>query len=341
MEKQRILSGMQPTQPKLHLGNYEPIKSWVRLQEEYKLYTFVADWHSLTTMHENPRDIAANSREIVKDYLAAGIDPERSTIFLQSHVPEHAELHLLFSMITPLGWLERVPTYKEKKQNLQTESEPYGLLGYPVLQAADILLYKPYGVPVGKDQAPHLELSREIARRFNHLDGEVFPEFVNILCDTPVLMGIDGRKMSKSYGNTINLSDPADTVTAATRQMVTDPARVRRSDPGNPEVCSVFAYHKLFTPDRVEEIAADCRSAGIGCTDCKKILAGSLNSMLDPMRERRAQYESKPGEVAEILEAGTARARTEAQATMAILRERLNLVSAASDTMAVAAAAQA
>ncbi|MEJ5171950.1 MAG: tryptophan--tRNA ligase, partial [Fimbriimonadales bacterium] len=193
MERQRILSGMQPTQPKLHLGNYEPIKSWVRLQEQYKLYTFVADWHALTTMAENPSDIAANSREIVKDYLAAGIDPSRSTVFLQSHVPEHAELHLLFSMITPLGWLERVPTYKEKKQNLQTESEPYGLLGYPVLQAADILLYKPYGVPVGKDQAPHLELSREIARRFNHLYGEVFPEFVNILCDTPVLMGLDGR----------------------------------------------------------------------------------------------------------------------------------------------------
>ncbi len=314
MERQRILSGMQPTQPKLHLGNYEPIKSWVRLQEQYKLYTFVADWHALTTMAENPSDIAANSREIVKDYLAAGIDPSRSTVFLQSHVPEHAELHLLFSMITPLGWLERVPTYKEKKQNLQTESEPYGLLGYPVLQAADILLYKPYGVPVGKDQAPHLELSREIARRFNHLYGEVFPEFVNILCDTPVLMGLDGRKMSKSYGNAIYLNETEEETAQKVMSAFTTPTKIRKTDPGDPENCAVCNLLRVYSPDW--EVQTDeCRRGVRGCVQNKRECAEAINAALRPFRERRKQIDDAT--VEEILRRGAEEARDFAAKTLA------------------------
>ncbi|MCA1947817.1 MAG: tryptophan--tRNA ligase [Armatimonadetes bacterium] len=314
MEKQRILSGMQPTQPKLHLGNYEPIKSWVKLQEQYKLYTFVADWHALTTMAENPGDIAANSREIVKDYLAAGIDPERSTIFLQSHVPEHAELHLLFSMITPLGWLERVPTYKEKKQNLQTESEPYGLLGYPVLQAADILLYKPYGVPVGKDQAPHLELSRGIARRFNHLYGEVFPEFVNILCETPVLMGLDGRKMSKSYGNAIYLNETEEETAKKVMSAFTTPTKMRKTDPGDPENCAVCNLLRVYSPNW--EVQTDeCRRGLRGCVQNKRECAEAINEALRPFRERRRQIDDAT--VEEILRRGAEEAREFASRTLA------------------------
>ena len=314
MEKQRILSGMQPTQPKLHLGNYEPIKSWVKLQEQYKLYTFVADWHALTTMAENPGDIAANSREIVKDYLAAGIDPERSTIFLQSHVPEHAELHLLFSMITPLGWLERVPTYKEKKQNLQTESEPYGLLGYPVLQAADILLYKPYGVPVGKDQAPHLELSREIARRFNHLYGEVFPEFVNILCETPVLMGLDGRKMSKSYGNAIYLNETEEETAKKVMSAFTTPTKMRKTDPGDPENCAVCNLLRVYSSNW--EVQTDeCRRGLRGCVQNKRECAEAINEALRPFRERRRQIDDAT--VEEILRRGAEEAREFASRTLA------------------------
>jgi len=314
MEKQRILSGMQPTQPKLHLGNYEPIKSWVKLQEQYKLYPFVADWHALTTMAENPGDIAANSREIVKDYLAAGIDPERSTIFLQSHVPEHAELHLLFSMITPLGWLERVPTYKEKKQNLQTESEPYGLLGYPVLQAADILLYKPYGVPVGKDQAPHLELSREIARRFNHLYGEVFPEFVNILCETPVLMGLDGRKMSKSYGNAIYLNETEEETAKKVMSAFTTPTKMRKTDPGDPENCAVCNLLRVYSPNW--ELQTDeCRRGLRGCVQNKRECAEAINEALRPFRERRRQIDDAT--VEEILRRGAEEAREFASRTLA------------------------
>ncbi|MFN3682971.1 MAG: tryptophan--tRNA ligase [Fimbriimonadaceae bacterium] len=314
MERQRILSGMQPTQPKLHLGNYEPIKSWVRLQEQYKLYTFVADWHALTTMAENPGDIAANSREIVKDYLAAGIDPERTTVFLQSHVPEHAELHLLFSMITPLGWLERVPTYKEKKQNLQTESEPYGLLGYPVLQAADILLYKPYGVPVGKDQAPHLELSREIARRFNHLYGEVFPEFVNILCDTPVLMGLDGRKMSKSYGNAIYLNESEEETARKVMSAFTTPTKIRKTDPGDPENCAVCNLLRVYSPNW--EVQTDeCRRGLRGCVQNKRECAEAINEALRPFRERRRQIDDATVEA--ILRRGAEEARDFASRTLA------------------------
>ena len=314
MEKQRILSGMQPTQPKLHLGNYEPIKSWVKLQEQYKLYTFVADWHALTTMAENPGDIAANTREIVKDYLAAGIDPERSTIFLQSHVPEHAELHLLFSMITPLGWLERVPTYKEKKQNLQTESEPYGLLGYPVLQAADILLYKPYGVPVGKDQAPHLELSREIARRFNHLYGEVFPEFVNILCETPVLMGLDGRKMSKSYGNAIYLNETEEETAKKVMSAFTTPTKMRKTDPGDPENCAVCNLLRVYSSNW--EVQTDeCRRGLRGCVQNKRECAEAINEALRPFRERRRQIDDAT--VEEILRRGAEEAREFASRTLA------------------------
>jgi tryptophanyl-tRNA synthetase len=348
MKRKRILSGMRPT-GRLHLGNYlGALKNWVDLQDSHECFFMVADWHALTSDYADPSLLRANMREVVLDWLGAGIDPERCTVFVQSLVKEHAELALLFGMFTPLAWCERNPSYKDQIIQLSNKDlETYGFLGYPVLQAADILIYRAEVVPVGEDQLPHLEITREIARRINFMHGgpiepvsnvplnPIFPEPEALLSPAPKLPGLDGRKMSKSYGNAINLSDSADAVTAATKQMVTDPARVRRTDPGTPEVCSVFAYHKLFTPARVEEIAADCRSAAIGCMDCKKILAASLNSMLDPIRERRAHFEAKPAEVSQILEAGTSHARTEAQATMTILRDRLNLVSAPSDITSV------
>lgn len=321
-EKQRILSGMQPTSPRLHLGNYEPLKLWVRLQHEYKLYCCVVDWHALTTMAENPREISANAREIAKDYLAAGIDPSISTVFLQSHVKEHAELHLLLSMITPLGWLERVPTYKEKKQNLKTESEPYGLLGYPVLQAADILLYKPYGVPVGKDQAPHLELSREIARRFNYLYGEVFPEFVNIIADTPLLMGIDGRKMSKSYGNAIYLNESPDETAAKVMQAYTTPTKIRKTDPGDPEHCAVCNLLRVYSPNAETQIE-ECARGLRGCVQNKRELIEAINEALRPIRERRALISD--ADVEEVLRRGAEEARAFAAVTLDEARRAMGL----------------
>lgn len=321
-ERKRILSGMQPTQPKLHLGNLEPLKVWVKLQDEYKLYCFVADWHALTTMGEAPDQISSNSREIVMDFLAAGIDPDRSTVFLQSHVPEHAELHLLFSMVTPLGWLERVPTYKEKKQNLATESEPYGLLGYPVLQAADILLYKPHGVPVGKDQAPHLELSREIARRFNHLYGEVFPEFVNIIADTPVLMGTDGRKMSKSYGNAIYINDTEDETAQKVKNAFTTPTKMRKTDPGEPENCAVCNLLRVYSPHWSIQWE-ECRTGVRGCMQNKKECAEAINEALRPFREARKQLE--PGDVEKMLARGAQEAREFASATLAEAKAAMRL----------------
>jgi tryptophanyl-tRNA synthetase len=325
--RERVLSGMRPT-GKLHLGNYlGALDNWVRLQDEYDGYFFVANWHALTTLAEDVREVPGNTVEMVADWLGAGLDPERSTIFVQSLVPEHAELHLLLSMITPLGWLERVPTYKEMVEQLGLESPSYGLLGYPLLQAADILMYKPRWVPVGIDQVPHVELTREVARRFNHAFGEVFPEPQAKLTEIPRVPGTDGRKMSKSYGNAIYLSDPAETVRAKVRPMMTDPARKRRSDPGNPDVCPVFDLHRIFTPPADREWAATgCRTAGIGCLDCKAKLLEHMEPRLAPIRERRQAFAEKPHLIVDILHEGSRRARTVAQATMEDVRRAAPLV---------------
>lgn len=322
-QARRILSGMQPTQPRLHLGNLEgALRNWVALQDKFELYCCVVDWHALTTMAEDPSAIAANSRQIAMDYVAAGIDPERSVIFVQSHVKEHAELHLLLSMVTPLGWLERVPTYKEKKQALKTESEPYGLLGYPVLQAADILLYKPFGVPVGRDQAPHLELSREIARRFNHLYGEVFPEFENLIGEVPVMMGLDGRKMSKSYDNAIYISESEDETSAKIMNAFTTPTKMRKTDPGIPESCAVCNLLRIYSPDW--QAAWEEDRAGLrGCVQNKRLCVEAVNEALRPIRERRAQLHES--DIEQVLASGADRARAFASQTMAEVRSAMGL----------------
>ncbi len=318
---------MRPTGP-LHLGNYHgALANWVRLQAEYECFFFVADWHALTSDYENPAPIRGYTREILLDWLAAGIDPEASTLFIQSHLPEHAELYLLLGMITPVPWLERNPTYKEQIEQLQNRDlSTYGFLGYPVLQAADIILYKPFGVPVGVDQAPHVEITREIARRFNFLYGPVFPEPQVILTQTPKLLGTDRRKMSKSYGNAIFLNDPPEAVAAKVATMITDPQRMRRSDPGNPEVCNVFDFHKLYSPPEVvAEVDRKCRTAGIGCVECKKLMAGHLNAFLEPMRARRRGYESEPQRLERIIAAGNEKARRVAQATLEEVRRAVGL----------------
>ncbi|MBI3630512.1 MAG: tryptophan--tRNA ligase [Candidatus Rokubacteria bacterium] len=324
--KDRVLSGMRPT-GKLHLGNYlGALDNWVRMQDDYDCFFFVANWHALTTGAENAAEVPANTVEMAADWLGAGLDPARSTLFIQSLVPEHAELHLLFSMITPQSWLERVPTYKEMVDQLGLESPSYGLLGYPLLQSADILMYKPRWVPVGVDQVPHVELTREVARRFNHVFGPVFPEPEAKLTEIPKVPGTDGRKMSKSYDNAIYLSDRAETIVAKVRPMVTDPARKRRSDPGNPDICPVFDLHKIFTPAADREWAATgCRTAGIGCLDCKGKL---LEHMLPPLacvRERRQQFAEKPDDIVDILRDGSKRAREVARQTMEDVRRAVPL----------------
>jgi len=319
--KDRVLSGMRPT-GKLHLGNYlGALDNWVRMQDEFDCFFFVANWHALTTGAESVADVPGNTIEMVADWLGAGLDPERGTMFVQSLVPEHAELHLLFSMVTPVTWLERVPTYKEMVEQLGLESPSYGLLGYPLLQSADILMYKAAWVPVGIDQVPHIELTREVARRFNHVFAEVFPEPQAKLTEIPKVPGTDGRKMSKSYGNAIYLSDSAETVRQKVRPMMTDPARKRRSDPGNPDVCPVFDLHRIFTPpaDR-EACATGCRTAGIGCLDCKDVLLKYLEPALAPIRERRQAFAEKPDLIVDILRAGSARAKLVAEATMTEVR---------------------
>jgi len=325
--KDRVLSGMRPT-GKLHLGNYlGALENWVRMQDEYDCFYFVANWHALTTGAEAAAEIPGNTIEMAADWLGAGLDPERSTLFIQSLVPEHAELHLLFSMVTPLGWLERVPTYKEMVEQLGLESPSYGLLGYPLLQAADILMYKPRWVPVGVDQVPHVELTREVARRFNHTFGEVFPEPEAKLTEIPKVPGTDGRKMSKSYDNAIYLSDAPEVVAAKVRPMVTDPARKRRSDPGNPDVCPVFDLHKIFTPAADREWAATgCRTAGIGCLDCKGRLLEHMLPRLAGIRERRQQFAEKPSEIVEILHEGSRKARKVATRTMEDVRRAAPIV---------------
>ena len=391
----RILSGMRPT-GRLHLGNLVgALQNWVKLQDSYDSFHFVADWHMLTTGYDDTLGLQRDTWEMVTDWLACGLDPVKATFFVQSRLPEHAELHLLFSMVTPLGWLERVPTYKEQLENIKDHDiNTYGFLGYPLLQAADILMYKPRYVPVGEDQVPHVELTREVARRFNDVFGEVilrgeeehpadapywdglatssgigalatgaltagdkisaiketfrrapldmralylnrglgtmreiFPEPEALLTSSPRLPGTDGRKMSKSYGNAIFLTDAPETVSKKLATMVTDPARKRRTDPGNPEICPVFDLHKIFsTQETIDRVNRECRTAGIGCLDCKKLAAGHLNGFLAPIQDRRRPYEQNPQKVWDILEDGTERARRVVQETMAEVRKAVNLV---------------
>jgi tryptophanyl-tRNA synthetase len=393
-QRLRILSGMRPT-GKLHLGNLVgALQNWVKLQDEYESYHFVADWHMLTTGYEDTLDLREDTWEMVADWLACGLDPNKATFFVQSCLPEHAELHLLFSMVTPLGWLERVPTYKEQLENIRDHDiNTYGFLGYPLLQAADILMYKPKYVPVGEDQVPHVEFTREVARRFNLafsevlLKGEgeyapdasywdklaantglgavatgvssstdktkaikesfrrasldlrahylnrglgkmleIFPVPEALLTSSPRLPGTDGRKMSKSYGNALFLTDSREVVSRKLAGYMTDPARQRRTDPGNPKACPVFDLHKVFSmPEDTERIDRECRTAEIGCVDCKKIAADHLSNFLAPIQERRKTYEQSPQKVWEVLEDGTRKARAVAQATMAEVRAAVKL----------------
>lgn len=323
----RILSGMRSS-GRLHIGHLSVLKNWISLQEKHECFFFAADWHALTTMYEDTTALHENTREMVADWLAAGINPEQATVFIQSRIPEHAELHLLFSMFTPLSWLERVPTYKDQVQQLGSQGKDiqmYGFLGYPLLMAADILIYRADAVPVGQDQLPHLEFCREVARRFNYLYSPVFLEPKALLSETPILPGIDGRKMSKSYGNEIALSMTADDVTRRVRMMITDPARIRKNDPGHPEVCTVHAFHSLYNSDRIPEIEEDCRSGRIGCVACKKELAAALNTLLQPIRERRAQFLARPHYLDEVLAAGTEKAAVAARATMELVREAMHI----------------
>lgn len=324
---QRVLSGMRPT-GKLHLGHlHGALENWRSLQDRYECFYFVADWHALTTEYRDPRVLKEYIGEMVLDWLAVGLDPERSVLFVQSWVKEHAELHLLFSMITPLGWLERNPTYKEQQEELKEKDlGTYGFLGYPVLQAADILIYKAEFVPVGKDQLPHVELCREIARRFNYLYGETFPEPQALLTESPYVPGTDGRKMSKSYNNAVYLSDPPEVISSKISVMFTDPQRGRRTDPGRPELCPVFALHRLYSPEeRQREIDQECRRAGIGCVDCKRILIGNLLQALSPLQEKRSKLLDRKDEVREILIEGSQKARQVAQETMEEVRRALAL----------------
>jgi tryptophanyl-tRNA synthetase len=369
---------MRPT-GKLHLGNLVgALQNWVKLQDEYESYHFVADWHMLTTGYDNTLDLRQDTWEMVTDWLACGLDPNKATFFVQSRLPEHAELHLLFSMVTPLSWLERVPTYKEQLENIRDHDiNTYGFLGYPLLQAADILMYKPKYVPVGEDQVPHVEFAREVARRFNLAFGEldptpnavrlrmtrdssdraealarmtqlfregsleqragwlndglgavipIFPEPEALLTSAPRLPGTDGRKMSKSYGNAIFLTDSREVVSKKLAGYMTDPARKRRSDPGNPDVCPVYDLHKIFSAqETVERVNRECRTAEIGCVDCKKLAAAHLNAFLAPIQERRKPYEQNPQEVWDILESGTGKARAVVQATMREVRAAVKL----------------
>jgi len=326
VKKGTILSGMRPTGA-LHLGNYfGALENWIKLQDDYECFFFVADWHALTTGYEDTSEIKSNINELVIDWISAGLDPEKCTIFLQSKIKEHAELHLLFSMITPLSWLLRCPTYKDQLNQLKDKNiTTYGFLGYSNLQAADILIYKAGFVPVGEDQLPHLELTREIARRFNFLFGEVFPEPQAILTKAKVLPGTDGRKMSKSYGNTIALSDNPDTIRKKVSTMVTDPARIRKDDPGHPEVCTVFSFHKVFNESELPEIEEACRGGKIGCVQCKRNLADKMVKYFEPIHERRQKILEKPEMIKEVLHEGNKKAEEKAKKTMEEVRSAMKI----------------
>jgi tryptophanyl-tRNA synthetase len=325
--KKRILSGMRPTGP-LHLGNlHGALANWVNMQDQYDCFFFIADWHALTSDYENTGHISEYARNMLLDWLSAGLLPDKSTLFIQSHIKEHAELFLVLSMITPVPWLERNPTYKDQIVQLSNKDlSTFGFLGYPVLQAADIIMYKAYGVPVGVDQVPHVEITREIARRFNHFYGEVFPEPESILTQTPKILGIDRRKMSKSYNNAIFLSDSPDEIAAKVAKMLTDPQRARKSDPGDPDSCNVYEFHKLYSDNQtVERIDRECRTAEIGCVECKKIMARYLINALEPMREKRVYYETRPTLVDEIIVDGCEKARKVARKTMTEVKAAIKI----------------
>ncbi len=320
------VSGARPT-GRQHLGNYHgALKNWVRLQSEHRCFFFVADWHALTTDYASPGALLDNTIEMVLDWLAVGLDPARCTIFQQSAVKEHAELFLLLGMLTPVPWLERTPTYKEQRDQLQDRDlSTYGFLGYPVLQAADVLMYKAWAVPVGIDQAPHIELTREIARRWNGLYRPLFPEPETLLTESPKIVGMDGRKMSKSYNNAVYLTDPPEDVDRKLSRMITDPRRARRTDPGEPNDCPAYtSLHRLYcTPEELRYVEEGCRTAGIGCLECKKIMIKHVLDELAPVRERRARLH--PDDARAALEAGNARARTVAAETMAEVRDAMGI----------------
>jgi tryptophanyl-tRNA synthetase len=322
--KKRILSGMRPT-GKLHLGNYVgALENWVSLQGEYENYHMVADWHALTTAYMNTKSIRQDTIEMVIDWVAAGIDPKKSVVFVQSHVKEHAELHLFLSMLVTMPRLERNPTVKEMVRDLGLQQEvSYGLMGYPVLQAADILMYRAHAVPVGEDQAPHVELTREIARRFNRLYGEVFPEPDVILTNFPRLPGLDGRRMSKSLGNVILLSDSPEIIEKKVAGAVTDPQKIRKGDPGRPEICLIFTYHKKFNPDAVAGVESGGRAGSLGCVECKRMLSKALAEYFEEFRRRRENLASNLDEVHALLEDGDRRAREAAGRTMSLVRDAM------------------
>ena len=327
MNKKRILSGMRPT-GKLHLGHLVgALETWVKLQEEYNCFYMVADWHALMSEYEDSSQMRDYSIDNVIDWIACGIDPEKSVIFRQSDVPGHAELHLIFSCITPLGWLERCPTYKEQISEVTTRDlMTYGFLGYPALQAADILIYKGNVVPVGEDQLPHLELAREIVRRFHHLfKCEIFPEPQPKLTVTPRLLGLDGRKMSKSYNNAVNLSDTKEEVQKKVQTMFTDPKRIKRTDPGHPEVCNIYSYYKVFSPERANTLINECKEAKLGCTDCKKALSELLVNKLAPIQEKRQELVKDKNKIEKILRDGAEKANAIAALTMAEVKKAIGL----------------
>jgi len=326
-EKKRILSGMRPTGP-LHLGNlHGALLNWVEMQDQYDCFFFIADWHAMTSDYEDTDPISGYIRDMMIDWLSAGLSPDKSTLFVQSHIKEHTELFLILSMITPVPWLERNPTYKEQIVQLNNKDlSTFGFLGYPVLQAADIIMYKAYGVPVGIDQVPHVEITREIARRFNYFYGDIFPEPESILTKTPKILGIDRRKMSKSYNNAIYYSNSPDDISSNVAKMLTDPQRARKSDPGNPDICNVFEFHKLYSDSKtIDRINKECRTAEIGCVECKQIMAKYLIKALEPMREKREYYEARPQLIDDIIVEGCDKARRVARQTMAEVRAAIKI----------------
>ncbi len=323
----RVMSGMRPTGP-LHLGHWLGVlKNWVSLQQSHECYFMIADWHALTTGADRQGLLRQHVRDVLLDWLSCGIDPDRAVCYVQSTIPEIAELYLLLGMLTPVGWLQRNPTVKEQAQELAIADDQLsmGLLSYPVLQTADILLFRGEAVPVGKDQLPHLELSRDLARRFNHMFGEVFKEPQGLLTPSASLPGTDGRKMSKSYGNDIKLSDDAASTKTRVMSMVTDPARQRRTDPGTPEVCTVYAYYHALAPEQTEEVAEGCRKGTLGCVACKQNLAAALETTLEPIRSRRSELERDPDALTSILIEGQRKARAEARHTIDTVREAMKL----------------
>ena len=329
MSKKRVLSGIQPS-GKLHIGNLVgALQNWVEIQDQYECFYFIADWHALTSQYSDTSNLKEYTTDVLVNCLAAGLDPEKATIFQQSRVLEHAELHILLSMVTPLGWLERVPSFKEKQLEVKDKDlNTYGFLGYPLLQSADILIYRANYVPVGVDQMPHLEITREICRRFNNFYGELFPEPEGLLTNFPKVPGTDGRKMSKTYNNCVFLSDSPEEVDKKIRTMTTDTQRIKRTDKGDPELSPVFQLHKIFSSkEEQDEVAAGCRTAAIGCIDCKKILIKNLFKVLEPIWERREHFLGKPDLLEDILNSGSVKAKQAAAETMELVRKAIGLKS--------------